>query len=102
MCWFHRSILTSLVWWALALSCSGAPLAVSLASSAAGRSLRFALLTIGGLALLALLAIGIGALARMRSMAGTRVFRIPPVDLPERLGAPCGGSVTSRSFRPKE
>jgi hypothetical protein len=68
----------------------------------AGRSLRFALLATGGLALLALGAIGVGALARMQSVAGARVFRIPPVDLPERLGAPCGGEVVSRSFKPED
>jgi hypothetical protein len=68
----------------------------------AGRSLRFALLTTGVLALLALGAIGIGALSRMQAVAGTRVFRIPPVDRPERLGAPCGGEVVSRSFRQRD
>lgn len=67
----------------------------------AGRSLRFALLAAGGLALLALGAICVGALARMQSVAGARVLRIPPVDRPERLGAPCGSSVTSHRFRPR-
>lgn len=67
-----------------------------------GRLLRFALLTIGGLALLALGTIGVGALARMQAVAGARVFRIPRVDRPERLGAPCGGAVTSRGFQPRE
>jgi hypothetical protein len=65
-----------------------------------GRSLRFALLTTGGVALLALCAIAVGALTRLKSVAGIRSFRFPTVDRPERLGAPCGGSVTTRSFRP--
>lgn len=67
-----------------------------------GRSLRFALLTIGVLALLALGAIGVGALARMQSVSGGRALRFPGVDLPERLGAPSGGKVVSRSYRMRE
>lgn len=67
-----------------------------------GRSLRFALLTIGGLALLALGAIALGALSRMQSVAGSRTLRFPTVDQPERLGAPCGGKVVSRSFKPRD
>jgi hypothetical protein len=67
-----------------------------------GRSLRLGLLTIGGLTLLALAAIGIGALVRLPSMAGKRSFRFPVVDRPERLGAPSGGgNVTVRRFRAK-
>lgn len=67
-----------------------------------GRALRLGLLAIGGLTLLALGAIGIGALARLPSMAGTRSFRFPVVDRPERLGAPSGGgNVTVRRFRTK-
>jgi hypothetical protein len=68
----------------------------------AGRSLRLALLTVGGLTLLALGAIAVGALVRLPSMAGTRTFRFPRVDRPERLGAPFGGgSVITRRFRTK-
>ncbi len=68
----------------------------------AGRSLRLALLTVGGLTLLALAAIGVGALVRLPSMAGSRTFRFPVVDRPERLGAPFGGgSVVTRKFRGK-
>ena len=67
----------------------------------AGRSLRFGLLTIGGLTILALAAIGIGAMVKLPSMAGTRTFRFPDVDRPERLGAPCGSDVTVRRFRKK-
>jgi len=63
-----------------------------------GRSLRFALLALGGLALLGLVAIAVGALTRLRSVAGVRALRFPAVDRPERLGAPCGGSVTTRGF----
>lgn len=68
----------------------------------AGRSLRFALLTIGGVTILALAAIGIGAMVRLPSMARARTFKFPKVDRPERLGAPCGGGdVTVRRFRAK-
>lgn len=68
----------------------------------AGRSLRMGLLTIGALTLLALGAIGVGALVRLPSMAEKRVYRFPVVDRPERLGAPCGGgNVTTRRFRPE-
>ena len=67
-----------------------------------GRSLRLALLTVGGLALLALGAITVGALARMQAVAGSLTFRFPGVDQPERLGAPCGGKVVSRSFRSRD
>jgi hypothetical protein len=65
----------------------------------AGRSLRMGLLTIGALTLLALIAIAVGSLVRLPSMAGTRSYRFPVVDRPERLGAPCGGgNVTTRRF----
>jgi hypothetical protein len=67
-----------------------------------GRSLRFMLLMIGGLALLALGAIAVGALSRMQSVAGSRTMRFPAVDQPERLGAPSGGGVVSRSFRSRD
>lgn len=67
-----------------------------------GRALRFALLTIGGLALLALGAIAVGALSRMQSVAGCRTLRFPSVDQPERLGAPSGGEVVSRSFKTRK
>ena len=63
------------------------------------RSLRFTLLTVGGFALLALVAISVGALTRLKSVAGVRTLRFPEVDRPERLGAPCGARVTSRSFK---
>lgn len=66
----------------------------------AGRSLRLALLTIGGLTLLALTAIVVGALVRLPAMARNERFRFSRVDRPERLGAPCGGgNVTTRRFR---
>jgi hypothetical protein len=78
--------------------------AVSLDGRAAppGGSLRFALLTIGALALLALLGIGLGAVVRTRSMAANRSFGFPGVDQPQRLGAPSGGQAVSRSFRQKD
>jgi hypothetical protein len=66
----------------------------------AGRSLRIGLLTIGALTLLALVAIIVGSLTRLPSVAGPRTWRFPVVDRPERLGAPCGGgNVTTRRFR---
>jgi hypothetical protein len=65
-----------------------------------GRSLRLGLLTVGGLALLALAVVAVGALVRLPAMAGVRTFRFPVVDRPERLGAPCGGgNVTVRKFK---
>lgn len=67
-----------------------------------GRSMRLALMTVGGLTLLGLAAIGIGSLVKLPSMSGTRSFRFPVVDRPERLGAPDGGgNVTVRRFREK-
>jgi hypothetical protein len=67
-----------------------------------GRSLRFALLTIGGMALLALAGITVAALSRMQSVSGSRSLRFPSVDQPERLGAPSGGKVVSRSFKQRD
>jgi hypothetical protein len=69
----------------------------------AGRSLRMGLLTIGGLTLLALCAIGVGTLTRLPSVAGSHSFRFSTVDRPERLGAPAGGgNVTTRRFRARK
>jgi hypothetical protein len=66
----------------------------------ATRSLRMALLTAGALTLLALGAIGVGSLTRLRSVAGTQTYKFPVVDRPERLGAPCGGgNVSTRRFK---
>lgn len=64
------------------------------------RSLRIGMLVAGTLALLGLGAIALGGLVRHSSMARVRMFRFPVVDRPERLGAPCGGSVTARRFKP--
>lgn len=67
----------------------------------AARSLRFGLLTVGALTLLALGAIGVGSLTRLRSMAGVPTYKFPVIDRPERLGAPSGGgNVTIRRFKP--
>lgn len=63
------------------------------------RSLRIGLLVVGTLALLGLGGIIIGAFIRHSGMATTRRFYFPVVDRPERLGAPCGGSVTARRFK---
>lgn len=64
------------------------------------RSVKMGLLIIGTLAMLGLGAIAVGALVRHSSMTAGRRFRFPVVDRPERLGAPCGGSVTTRRFAP--
>ena len=66
----------------------------------AERTLKITLLVVGTLALLGLGAIGVGGLVRHSSMVAVRSFRFPPVDRPERLGAPCGGDVTARRFAP--
>jgi hypothetical protein len=66
----------------------------------AERSMKIGLLVIGVLALLGLGAIALGALVRHSSMTTVRSFRFPVVDRPERLGAPCGASVTTRRFAP--
>jgi hypothetical protein len=64
------------------------------------RTLRIGMLVAGTLALLGLGAIALGGFVRHSSMARVRTFRFPVVDRPERLGAPCGGSVTARRFKP--
>lgn len=64
------------------------------------RSVKMGLLIVGTLALLGLGAIIAGAIVRHSSMSGVRKFRFPVLDRPERLGAPCGGSVTTRRFAP--
>lgn len=66
----------------------------------AGRSVRLALLIAGGIAVLGLVAIGLGSFVRNSSMARVPYFRFPTVDRPERLGAPCGSCVTARRFAP--
>lgn len=62
------------------------------------RSLRIAMLAVGTLSLLGLVAIGVGTFIRHSSMAAVERFQFPEVDALERLGAPCGGSVTARRF----
>ena len=69
-------------------------------SPPAARSIKITLLVIGTLSLLGLGAIGLGGLMRHSRIAGVQSFRFPPVNLPERLKAPCGGSVTARRFAP--
>lgn len=66
----------------------------------AERSMKIGLLIVGILALLGLGAIAVGGLMRHSSMVMGRSFRFPVVDRPERLGAPCGASVTTRRFAP--
>jgi hypothetical protein len=67
-----------------------------------GRSVKMGLLVLGTLSLLGLGAIAAGALVRHSCIASVQRFRFPVVDRPERLGAPCGGSVTSRRFAPPQ
>lgn len=62
------------------------------------RTVKIGLLIAGILALLGLAVIAIGGLVRHSSMTAGRSFRFPVVDRPERLGAPCGSSVTARKF----
>jgi hypothetical protein len=64
------------------------------------RSVKLGLLIAGGLALLGLVAIAVGGFVKHSSMAGVPCFRFPVVDRPERLGAPCGSSVSARRFTP--
>lgn len=64
------------------------------------RNIRFGLLMAGLVTILALGAIAVGSLTRLRSLAGVQTYRFPVVDRPERLGAPSGGGqVTSRRFK---
>lgn len=65
------------------------------------RSVRMSLLVIGTLSLLGLGGIAVGGLVRHSSITAAQRFRFPVVDRPERLGAPCGASVTTRSFAPR-
>ena len=64
----------------------------------AGRVLRIALLGIAAVALLALAGLGLGWVIRRATVADKRSFRFHGGDRPERLGAPCGASVTSSRF----
>ena len=64
----------------------------------AGRTMRMGLLVVGAMTLLGLVTVGVGWLLRHSPMAEVQSFRIPVVDRPERLGAPCGASVTARRF----
>ena len=66
----------------------------------AGRSMRMGLLVVGAMTLLGLVTVGVGWLLRHSPMAEVQSFRFPVVDRPERLGAPCGASVTTRRFGP--
>lgn len=60
--------------------------------------MKITLLVIATLSLLGLGAIGLGGLLRHSRLAGIQSFRLPPVNLPERPQAPCGGGVTARRF----
>ena len=64
-----------------------------------GLSRRLVLLVIGGLAALGLCAIAVGALTRLNSVRGVPTFHFQPVGRPERLGAPSGALVSTRSIR---
>jgi hypothetical protein len=65
----------------------------------AGRNLRIGLFALGSLAVVGLAAILLAPLLRHPSVSSARTFRFPPVERPERLGAPFGGGdVTTRRF----
>ena len=64
----------------------------------ASRVLRIALLGIGAVTLLAPAGPGLGWVIRRATVADKRSFRFHGGDRPERLGAPCGASVTSSRF----
>ncbi len=63
-----------------------------------GRWIRMGLLLVGAMTLLGLITLVGGWLLRHSPMAEVQSFRFPVVDRPERLGAPCGASVTARRF----
>lgn len=67
-----------------------------------GRPLRFFLLTIGGITLLALGVMAAAFVSKLPSMKKNQTFRFPEVDRPERLGAPYGGGdIAARRFAMK-
>jgi len=65
------------------------------------QSYRLALAVVSVVATLGLLAAGVAALTKLKSVRGIRSFHFPPVEKPERLQAPAGASVTARAFRDK-
>lgn len=67
---------------------------------AKSRSLRLALITTAALTLLALAGMAVGWLLGKSERRHRQVRRFPPSDIPERLGAPYGASVVTRSFAP--
>lgn len=64
----------------------------------ADRTLKLGLLVLGTFAVLGLGVIGVGSLLRHPVLAGPGRYRFPAVDASERLGAPAGAEVTTRSF----
>lgn len=67
----------------------------------ADRTLKLGLLVLGTFAVLGLGVIGVGSLLRHPALAGPGRYRFPAVDASERLGAPAGAEVTTRSFAPR-
>lgn len=65
-----------------------------------GRALKIGFLILGIISIFGLIAIGIGSLMRFYGASSTKRFQFPSVNLPERLGAPCGASVIASRFRP--
>ncbi len=65
---------------------------------AGGLSLRLALVTIGALSLLALCGMGLGWLLGKANAKQSEVRTFPQLEIPERLGAPYGGSCGGSSF----
>jgi hypothetical protein len=64
----------------------------------ADRTFKLGLLVLGTFAVLGLGVIGVGSLLRHPALAGPGRYRFPAVDACERLGAPAGAEVTTRSF----
>lgn len=65
-----------------------------------GRGLKIGALILGIVSVFGLIAIGVGSLMRFYGASNAKRFQFPPVNLPERLGAPCGASVIASRFRP--
>lgn len=65
----------------------------------AARNFKIGMVVLGLACLLGLGVILFGSLVRHSGISGVVRFRLPSADSTERLGAPCGASVTTRKFR---
>lgn len=66
------------------------------------RTLKTTLVVVGTLASLGLVALAIGAFVKFFNLSSSRRFRLPEVEIDERLAAPCGASVTTHRFATPE